>query len=318
MANIWNFIENKLNEEKSIYLMVNIESNGSSPGKQGFGMAVCSDGSLHGSIGGGIMEFRLVEQCREMLKNGQHRIFIKKQVHKGNVADGSGMICSGDQTVAFVPFHPSDVQYVERITSCLNENNTGILELTGDGFEFALSGDIHHTQYQSTITDENTWAYRETIGHRNTVYIIGAGHVGFAVSKLFRQLNFIVVLIDNRTDLSMMTDNPHADKKLVIDYKETDKYIAESNNSYVIIMTDNHAHDKEVLGLVIKKKVKYLGLMGSKGKIAELMGLMKAEGFTDSEMNHLHAPIGVPINSHTPDEIAISIAAEIIGVKNAG
>ena len=297
--------------------MVNIESNGSSPGQQGFGMAVCSDNSLYGSIGGGAMEHRLVEDCKRMLNTKKEQIFIKKQVHKGNVNDGSGMICSGEQTIAFIPLDPSHINEIVQITSCIDEKKIGIFELSPSGFNFSFSKEIHNIQYQCSITDENNWSYTEVIGFRNTLYIIGAGHVGFAVSKLFSQLGFKVIVIDNRPDLDMLVDNTFADEKLVINYKNADDYITEGSNSYVVIMTNNHTHDDQVLSLLVRKKVKYLGLMGSKEKVASLMNSMNKKGFTIDELSWVHSPIGVSINSKTPDEIAISIAAEIIGIKNS-
>jgi len=315
--NIWNFIKANLSEDKSIYLMVNIQSNGSSPGQQGFGMAVCSDNSLFGSIGGGAMEHRLVEDCKHMLKSNEQQIFIKKQVHKGNVEEGSGMICSGEQTIAFIPLNSSHIYEIAQITSCLDEKKIGILELTPVGFSFKLSKETHDIQYQCSITDESNWGYSEVIGYRNTLYIIGAGHVGFAVSKLFSQLGFKVVLLDNRPNLDMLTNNIYADYKLVINYKNIADYVTESSNSYVVIMTNNHTHDDEVLSLLVRKKIKYLGLMGSKDKVASLIKSMNKKGFKNDELKWIHSPIGVSINSKTPDEIAISIAAEIIGVKNA-
>lgn len=315
--NIWNFIENKLTEGKSIYLLINIDSKGSSPGRRGFGMAVCSDGNLQGSIGGGVMEYRLVEQCKAMLQSNQYNIIAKKQVHKGSVTDGSGMICSGEQTVAIIPFISSDLKNVKLITSCLANKKTGIFELTNEGYSFVLSQNVGDIQYKCSITDENNWVYTEVIGHRNTLYIIGAGHVGFAVSKLFSQLGFKVVVIDNRPDLDMLTNNNYADKKFVINYKNTADYVKECNSSYVVIMTNNHTHDEKVLSLLIRKEVKYIGLMGSKEKVAGLMKSMNKLGFTNDELKWIHSPIGVSINSKIPDEIAISIAAEIIGVKNA-
>ncbi len=297
--------------------MVNIESNGSSPGQQGFGMAVCSDNSLFGSIGGGSMEHRLVEDCKLMLKTNEQQIFIKKQVHKGNIEEGSGMICSGEQTIAFIPLSPSHINEIAQITSCIDEKKIGIFELSPSGFNFSFSKEIHAVQYQCSITDENNWSYSEVIGFRNTLYIIGAGHVGFAVSKLFSQLGFKVIIIDNRPDLDMLNDNTFADEKLVINYKNVADYITESSNSYVVIMTNNHTHDDEVLSLLVRKNIKYLGLMGSKDKVASLMKSMNNKGFKNDELSWVHSPIGVSINSKTPDEIAISIAAEIIGVKNA-
>jgi xanthine dehydrogenase accessory factor len=315
--NIWNFVKDRLKEEKSVYFLINIEIHGSSPGKQGFSMAVSSDGKLFGSIGGGTMEFKLVEECRRMLSTGKQKIFIKRQVHKGDVEEGSGMICSGEQTVAFVPLVPPDIQTVERITSCLNKNKTGILSLSGDSFKFELSNDYPLLQYQCTISNKNNWAYKELIGFKNTIYIIGAGHVGFAVSKLFSQLGFNVVIFDNRSNLSILTNNAYADVKKVIDYNKIGEYLPNGTNLYIVIMTNNHTYDKKVLSLVIRKKVKYIGLMGSVEKIADIKKLMKTDGFSESELSQLHAPIGISISSQTPDEIAISIAAEIIKVKNS-
>ncbi len=314
--NNWKFTKTKLKENKAVYLMINIQSHGSSPGKQGFSMVVCSDGSLNGSIGGGIMEYNLVEHCKELLSKNQYQNFIKKQVHKGNVTDGSGMICSGKQTVAFIALTPSDLQSVTQITECLNDKKTGILNISPKGYSFDVSNNNTETQYNCTVTDNNNWNYSEVIGFKSTLYIIGAGHVGFAVSKLFSQLGYKVVVFDNRPNLDMLTDNIYADTKLIIDYKNVAQHISESENSYIVIMTNNHTHDQEALSKLIRKKVRYIGLMGSKDKVAGLKKSMSKVGFTNNELNWVHAPIGMSINSKTPDEIAISIAAEIIAVKN--
>ncbi len=297
--------------------MVVIEIHGSSPGKQGFSMAVCSDGSLNGSIGGGSMEFNLVEQCKKMLAAGEQQSFIKKQVHKGNVKDGSGMMCSGEQTIAFIPLISSDIQNVVKITSCHEKKETGILELSEKGYRFSQSSESFEFQYHCSITNQEKWEFSEVIGYKNIIYIIGAGHVGFAVSKLFSQLGFKVVLFDNRPNLSMLNNNPFADEKLTVNYDNIGKYISDGENSYVIIMTNNHAHDKEVLSLLSRKNVKYLGMMGSKEKVAAIKNQIINDGFTPDELHHLHSPIGISISSETPDEIAISIAAEIIQVKNS-
>jgi len=314
--NIWNFIKTEIDNNNSVYLMVVIQSNGSSPGRQGFSMAVSSDDSLFGSIGGGAMEYRLVEECKSLLKNNQRQIFTRKQIHKGNVNEGSGMICSGEQTVAFIPFSLPDLPVLSQIELCISKNNTGKFTLTPAGYSFEESDNTSIPQYSYLLSNENDWKYSEIVGFRNTLYVIGAGHVGFAVSKLFAQLNFKVIVIDNRPNLGMLTNNDYTDEKLIINYKDVSDYISESDNSYVVIMTNNHTHDQEVLSLLIRKKVKYIGLMGSKEKVAGLKKAMRKMDFNNDELNRVHSPIGVSINSKTPDEIAISIAAEIISIKN--
>lgn len=315
--NIWNFIETKLNENKKLFLLVIIDSKGSSPGRQGFKMAVCDDNSLFGSIGGGSMEFNLVEKSRKMLSEGNFNFFTSKQVHKGDSNEGSGMICSGEQTVVFVPLDSKDKDNISLIYDCIAQNKTGILKISQKDYSFIATENVADLQFLYKEKEDGQWLFNEIIGFKSTIYIVGAGHVGFAVSKLFAQLGFKVVIIDNRPDLNMLVDNAYADEKLLVDYSKIDEYIVEGNNSYIVIMTNNHSYDKDVLSHLIRKKVKYLGMMGSKSKVAEIKKLMKEDGFTDEQLNGVYSPIGISIKSETPDEIAVSIAAEIISIKNS-
>ena len=103
----WQFIQQKLAQDQSVYLLTVIQHKGSSPGRQGFKMAVADDHEIFGSVGGGIMEYNLVELCKEFLQNHDPKPFIKRQIHKGTIVDGSGMICSGEQTVIFYPLDRS-------------------------------------------------------------------------------------------------------------------------------------------------------------------------------------------------------------------
>ena len=97
----WQFIKKKLEQKCTLYLMTVIHHKGSSPGRQGFKMVVANDNEIYGSVGGGVMEYNLVEFCKEQLKDSEPKSFLKRQIHKGTIVDGSGMICSGEQTVIF-------------------------------------------------------------------------------------------------------------------------------------------------------------------------------------------------------------------------
>ena len=97
----WQHILEKLKDNQNIYVFTVIENLRSSPGRKGFKMLVAQDGFIFGSIGGGVMEFTLVKEAQELLLEKKSPTFIKKQIHKGNIKEGSGMICSGEQTVAF-------------------------------------------------------------------------------------------------------------------------------------------------------------------------------------------------------------------------
>ncbi len=314
--NIWNFIQDKISQSYTVYLMVVTESIGSSPGKQGFKMAVCSDNSLMGSIGGGVMEYNLVEECKKLLSEKKLVYFSRDQVHNGDKKGSTGMMCSGKQTITFVPLSSNDLDLITNIISCINENKTGILELNKNGFDFAFTDDLLDAQY-TFFTKEDSWTYKEVIGLKNTISIIGAGHVGYSVSRIFSQLGFIVNIFDNRKDLEMLVSNPFASKKLVVDYTNIDKYVMEGKNSFAVIMTNNHQHDVDVLESLLSKNLGYIGLMGSKTKVEKFKTILLGKGFPEADINKVYAPIGLNINSITPDEIAISIAAEVIKVKNS-
>jgi xanthine dehydrogenase accessory factor len=311
----WQHLLTKLQQEQqSVYLLTVIENSGSSPGRKGFKMLVAQDGFIFGSIGGGIMEFTLVEEIKELLTLKELPIFFRKQLHQGNGKDKSGMICSGEQTVIFHPLNSAHILLIETIINCLQNNQQKTLSLSPTGIE--LIENRISEKYQTVITSAMDWNFKELIGFKETLYIVGGGHVGLAVSQLFRQLGFHVVVFDNRDNLNTLEVNNFAHEKHVIDYLEIGKHIKQGNDSYVAIMTNKYTDDKLVLSKIIRNQHKFIGVLGSKAKLKTMWEVLQKEGFSLDELNQIHAPIGLSIKSQTPEEIAVSIAAEIIRVKN--
>src|SRR5688572_1798363 len=122
---IWQFAAERLKLDESVMLLTVAESSGSSPGRQGFKMIVAKD-DLAGSIGGGVMEVRLVEQAKLKIKNEGLKIGseIIEQVHRKNSPDSSGMICSGRQTVVFFELNPSHLSDIKKIISALENHQS--------------------------------------------------------------------------------------------------------------------------------------------------------------------------------------------------
>ena len=224
------------------------------------------------------------------------------------------MICSGEQTVVFHPLSVNNIRVVEQIITSLSIKSQGILELSNKGINF-LSKETT-TSITCKIESELDWQYNEQLNFKEPIYIIGAGHVGLAVSKLLKSLNFYVEIFDDRTNLNTLNQNCFVDKKEIIDFNKIDNYVVK--NAFVLIMTTKFTSDKLVLTKLLKseKVYKYLGVLGSKSKIETLFEMLISEGFTKEELQKVHAPIGLQINSQTPEEIAISIAAQIIQIKN--
>lgn len=315
---IWNFILNKLKEQNKLILLIVVESNGSSPGRLGFKMAVAENDEIFGSIGGGIMEYAMVEKAKKLFAENNFKPFIKKQVHnKKSVDNQSGMICSGEQAILFYPINPDTQQHtvVNDVVACLKANCKSILSILPKGLKLETRPEFT-SRYFSKIKNETNWEYHEQISYKNELYVVGGGHVSVALSQAMAQLGFYVTVFDDREELNTMESNIYAHRKQLVDYEKIEKYIPEADNVYVVIMTFQHISDQNVLQNLIRKRIKYIGLMGSKSKVQKLFKALKAKGYLDKELEKVHSPIGISIKSETPEEIAISIAAEIISVKN--
>jgi xanthine dehydrogenase accessory factor len=312
---IWKFIKKVLEKDKNLTLLYVLKSIGSSPGRQGFCMAISEDGKMMGSIGGGIMEHKLVELSKDNLKKKNLDVVIKKQIHSKSASKNqSGMICSGEQIVAFVPLTKKDLDSVGNLLFSLEQNDSGQINLSPTGFLFQDKESTDHTNF--SYTDDSNWSYSEKIGFKKFAYILGGGHVGKALTRTLADLDFHVTVIDDRENLHTMTHNEFAHKKLTVDYSTIQQYIPNRQNVYIFIMTFGYRSDLTVLQQLINHEAVFKGMMGSKEKIRKLLDEMKTKGFTEKHLQTIHTPIGLDIKSRTPQEIAISIAAQIIQLDN--
>lgn len=313
--NFWHFILKHLNNSQPVILLCVLESHGSSPGRQGFKMAVTSD-EIFGSIGGGIMEYKFVEMAKEKLLSNSKDTLIRKQIHsKSSKINQSGMICSGEQTIALFQLSIDHSNPIKKLINCIENNRYGLLKISNKDFSFSENDSESVNYFQ--MNSEEDWQYSETIGYKNHLYIIGGGHCALALSKIMSQMDFNIHLYDDRKDLNTFIQNTFVkEKKVISDYSVLKDLIPSGNNIFVVIMTFGYRTDDIALRSLIDKDFKYLGVLGSQSKMEKLFEEWRKDNLTEEKLNKLFAPIGVPINSQTPEEIAVSIAAEIISVKN--
>lgn len=310
---IWKFIQEKLNNGNNIMLMIVSETIGSSPGKVGFKMAVASDGSIAGSIGGGNMEYQMVELAREKIKENIQKPFLKRQVHEHDAPeDKSGMICSGEQTNIFIPITSSHLNIINQIVEFLSLGNQGIVCVYEDGFDFKEVNPSKPLLPYSFEKGTDTWRYKELIGLKETVYIFGAGHISVPLSQMLSLMDFRVEVLDNRQKLNTFDANSYVHQKRIINYSEASELVAEGSTSYVVIMTFDHQFDEIVLRQFLPKNLKYLGMIGSKSKVISIFEELIHEGFTREQVERVCSPIGIDIGGKTASEIAVSIAAQIV------
>jgi len=311
----WKYIENKLMENHSIILLIVVNSSKSSPGRAGFKMAISDDKTIMGTIGGGIMEFDIINEVNKLLDKNELVGFFRKLVHsKTGDGDKSGLICGGIQTIVFKSLLKSDLPIIKSILQSIKLQTSGLLQIDEHHFTFSPELSIEEDLLFSSTNE--SWIFKENIGIPNRVYIVGGGHVGLAVSRIMATLNFFVTVFDNRSSVSTILENKFADKIIITDYNRINEHIIEGEKSFVVIVTPNHNSDKDALESVLKLNLKYIGSMGSAKKIKSIFAKLKENGFLYTDLEKIHTPIGLAIKAETPEEIAISIASEIIKVKN--
>lgn len=329
---LWQFISERFKKDERVMLLVVAESSGSSPGRQGYKMAVGSHGELCGSIGGGVMEVNLVEESRRLLRDAGTRggvdtgTQLSEQVHQKSSAHASGMICSGKQTVLFKLLTPTDGAMIDSILDALNVRRRGSLTITPDEFSIRLpEGGTQNAPESGTQSDfafeklsETHFTYTERLGFKNDLYIIGGGHCALALSELMSKMDFHISLFDDRPELNTIEKNRFAHQVAIVDsYEDIAAYVPPGSNSYVVVMTLGYRSDTVVIRSLLDHDFKYFGVLGSNAKMASMFKEFIKEGMPAEKLDRIRTPVGIAINSRTPEEIAISIAAEIISVKNS-
>ncbi|MGN0703881.1 MAG: XdhC family protein [Lentihominibacter sp.] len=151
----------------------------------------------------------------------------------------------------------------------------------------------------------------------STAYIFGGGHVAYALEPVLRHVDFRTVVIDDREEYANPERYPHADRTITVDnFDKAFDDIETDDDSYIIIVTRGHRGDLQVLREAVKRDFAYLGMIGSRRKNELLFDTLRKEGVPESKLAEVHAPIGLKIGSETPEEIAVSIVAEIIQVRS--
>jgi xanthine dehydrogenase accessory factor len=151
-----------------------------------------------------------------------------------------------------------------------------------------------------------------------TLVIVGAGHIGAAVAQLGRFLGFRIVVLDDRPEFVTPENFPHADERFAGDVVAKVREMEITPQTYVVLVTRAHTLDAALLGAVVEKDAAYIGMLGSKRRVLTVMETLKQQGVSAAALARVHAPIGLEIHAETPQEIAVSIVAEMIQVKHKG
>lgn len=146
--------------------------------------------------------------------------------------------------------------------------------------------------------------------------IFGAGHIGSALCRIGSLLGFTTTVVDSREEFANRERLPWADRVVAEDYLKALQQLSFTDTSYLVILTHRHANDFEILEYCIEKSFYYLGMIGSRKKVATVFEQLREKGISEESIKRVQAPIGISIGAETPEEIAVAIAAQLIAVRS--
>jgi xanthine dehydrogenase accessory factor len=188
------------------------------------------------------------------------------------------------------------------------------------------SGEPQMIHLDLTGSGEEAWmicggqldVFLEPILPAETLYLFGAGHLSQSTAAMAKMLGLRVVVIDPRPEYNNNDRFPNADSLVVEEYDNAFSKLNVDENSYIIIYTPGHVSDEKCLQFAVGTAAKYIGMIGSKKKVREIKERLRKKGVSQQQLDEVHAPIGLEINAQTPEEIAISILAELTKVRRSG
>ncbi len=345
MENIYQRIDQYLQEGRRVVLARIIRQSGSSPRTLGTPCLVSRDGELTGTIGGGRLEFEVLEQAKETFKTGKTTILSFQMT--GEEVAASEMICGGSVDVYLEPVFPENItaravfknlavlieqglagRLVTRICQGIDAADRACRMLVGpDGGttgELNVPPDLKQQLLHPNgagqpilIKSEQTedTLFVEPVRPEDVLYLFGAGHVSFHVAALAETVGFSVVVIDDRAEFANRQRFPHAGEIIVAPFESAFDRIRIGASAYIVIVTRGHSYDRDVLRWALTQPAAYVGMIGSRRKRNIIYRSLMDEGVSTGQLEQVHSPIGLPIGGQTPAEIAVSIVAELIDVR---
>jgi len=326
-----------------------VYTSGSTPQKAGAKAVFLPDGRILGTLGGGCMEMEARRRGLELIGGGDPVFF---DLHlDDDFGWDDGLICGGTAQIFIQPMRAASPEVYAAALALHEAHGRGPLALVVQGgpaealgqpllirddgsVTGALpAGPLAESLVRETLSVLETGdeaprrlkladgivAYLEPMLPHPTLVIAGAGHVGGALVHYASRVGFEVVVIDDRASLCNRERLPEATETIADNIVEAVRRYPKTPDTYFVIVTRGHRNDAVVLREVIHEPVAYIGMIGSKRKILTIYEEFSTEGIaTADELARVHAPIGLDIGSISVEEIALSIAAELIAVRRKG
>ncbi|MCF6150525.1 MAG: XdhC family protein [Candidatus Kuenenia sp.] len=340
-----------MTEKKEPCVLVTVvRTKGSTPQCSGAKMLIRKDGSCVGTLGGGCVEGEIWSQAKQILKNHSGPALLTYNLNE-EFASRDGMVCGGTMSFFIEPLvTPNSAATFAREILLAYEGYSSFFLATivnvkegktvlGRKFlvreDGTTLGNIGNEKLEREIASaaknmdsygenkifrgtDGTEFYIEGFQARPTLILIGGGHVNRAVSRIAAMLDFNIYIVDDRPEYVQKECFPGAKIVMVSDYKKSLENIPITQNSYVVVATRGHRYDDLALFAAVQTKACYIGLLGSKRKSLQIFKSLLEENISLEKIKEIHAPIGLNIGALSPEEIAVSIMAEIIMIRYSG
>ena len=348
MKNIYARLLDELKDKKLAAATI-VTTKGSSPQVPGVSALFSKKGLLTGTLGGGVLEARAEKRAQESLESGKSR-FVRFDL-SADVFSEEEAICGGEATILLDANPGKNQAAFQRLVLSLDRRQPGILvtriqrageEIRRISRSWIAKDEIFGAEAESrdiplreeikksfstgrplflsgseTGLEGKKDVYLEPQFPLSHLVIAGAGHVGQAVVHLGHLLDFEVTVIDDRPEFANKERIPEADHIIVGDIGKAIAKMPKIEDTYLVIVTRGHSHDADVLRACIRSDVAYIGMIGSERKVALMRDKFIDRGWaTADQFDRVFAPIGIEIHSKTVQEIAVSIAAQLVQVRN--
>ena len=329
---VYEFVLRYLDEGKRGILATVVRRTGSTPRDVGTKMFVGEDGTAFGTVGGGRLEYDACRHALEIMKNGRASLLsVSTDDRKMEETD---MVCGGNVDILLEPVTTKYLSLYRKIEALIKENQRGVI-VTKFGkniftksviaTDMSVTGDVIHSRIldwcRNLLYEKRHvligGVLAEPLQESFPLYLFGSGHVSQSVSRIAKTVDFSTTVIDDRGDFANRERFPDADAIMVEKFRDAFNSLHFSGSEYLVVATRSHESDAEVLEEAMKKPTKYVGMIGSKKKVKIILDNLRQKGVDDATIRRIHAPIGVPIHAETPQEIAISIVAELVTIRNS-
>jgi xanthine dehydrogenase accessory factor len=347
MSHIFKSINELLQKGQRSVLARIIRHTGSTPRNTGTRCLILEDGAIIGTIGGGLLEHQVRQKVKDVLDTGKSDLLYFRLT--GKELEESEMLCGGTVDVYLEPLFPG-CPHVEEIFhkaddmisrgvegSLVTAVSAGIpyddkdcrLLIGKDGERFgSISGyatkaasapyeGLISSQPQLLSEQDEGLVFVEPLLPDNVLFLFGAGHISQVVASLAGLAGFKITVIDDRKEYANPERFPLAEEIRVSAFEDVFEQIYIDTSSYIAILTRGHVYDRDVLRQALETDAAYIGMIGSRRKIGIIFRSLKEEGVSEEKLKQVHSPIGLDIGAETPEEIAVSILAELIQIKAA-